>query len=419
MAAPRVSARAGSVAPFEVMDVVRAARERDERVASGDALAPTCHLEVGQPSHPAPRVVRDAARSSLEGPLGYSDALGTPELREAISQWYGRRHDVDVPAERIAVTTGASAGCVLAFCALADPGDTVVASEPGYPCYGAVLRTLGIAVRTVTVDRSTHYRLTGDHLDAAVAGPGDGTRVAAVVVASPSNPTGTVLHEDDLAGLHRWCDRHGVTLVVDEIYHGTSPHRLPTAAAWDDTVVVQSFSKYFCMTGWRLGWLVLPPDLVRPVERLAQNLYLCPPVLAQRAAPAAFDATEELDAHAAVYEANRRTLTEALRAAGVGDIAPAEGAFYVWADMSAWGSSGELSRRWLEEIGVACTPGADFDGVRGGDFVRFSVAGSAGEVAEASSRLGAWLRAHRREPATRSATGDGATGDGATGGGAS
>ncbi len=225
------------------------------------------------------------------------------------------------------------------------------------------------------------------------------TRLDALVVASPSNPTGTVLSDSELGALHRWCAGRDTTLVVDEIYHGTASATSATAAAFDDAVVVQSFSKYFCMTGWRLGWLVLPEELVRPVERLAQNLYLSPHALSQEAAIAAFDACEELDSHASTYQRNRDVVMDALRGCGVEDIAPAQGAFYVWADLSAWGGSGELCRRWLDEIGVACTPGGDFDPPRGERFVRFSVAGSTAEIDTAVRRLTGWLAEHPREVA--------------------
>jgi len=374
------------MAPFEVMDVVRAARERDESRRPGDPT--TCHLEVGQPGHATPAAVRDAARAALDGPLPYTEGLGTPELRARIARFYDERYGVEVDPGRIAVTGGASAGCVLAFLAAFDIGGRVALGEPGYPCYANILDALGIEAVGLPIGADTKYQLTAGALDRA--GPLDG-----VVVASPSNPTGAVMGTEELQGLAGWCRAHDALLLVDEIYHGITDRPVPTAAALDHTVVIQSFSKYFCMTGWRLGWLVVPPELVRPVERLAQNFYLCPPTLSQVAALAAFDATAELDAHAEGYRRNRRVLLAALERAGVDDIAPAEGAFYVWADLGAWGRSGELCGQWLDEIGVACTPGTDFDPRRGEDFVRFSVAGPADEVAEASRRLEAWLVGHR------------------------
>ena len=378
------SRRAERMAAFEVMDVVRQARERD---AHHDGRA-TCHLEVGQPGRPAPRAVIDAAREALERPLGYTDGLGTPELRARIAEHYRHRHDLELDPERVAVTTGASGGCVLAFLAFFDIGDRVGVVQPGYPCYANILEALGVEAVAVPVDSGTGYRPTSAVLDAAAPLQG-------VVVANPSNPTGSVLDAGELDALAAWCDEHGTRLVLDEIYHGIADRPLPTAAGRADAVVVQSFSKYFCMTGWRLGWLVLPEAAVRAVERLAQNLFLAPPTLSQLAAVAAFDATEELDLHARRHRTNRRVLIEMLRAAGVDDIAPAEGAFYVWADLSAWGGSRALCRRWLEELGVAATPGVDFDPARGERYVRFSVAGPTEEVEEAAGRLGPWLQANR------------------------
>ncbi len=390
-AGPTVAARAARIPPFEVMDLVRAARERE---ASPRGPRPVLHLEVGQPSTPAPAAVLEAARAALDGPLTYTDSLGLPQLRERISRWYLDRHGLTVDPGRIAVTSGASAGCVLLTLACFDPGDRVAVMEPGYPCYRHILEVLGVDAVPVPVDASTRYQPTPGALGRA--GPLDG-----VILASPSNPTGTVLTDDELAALADHCADRGVRLVSDEIYAGiTSGRRAPTAASHPGTVVVQSFSKYFCMTGWRLGWLVLPPDLVRPVERLSQNLYLAPPTMAQHAAIAALDDDPELDRHVQRYDTNRRVLADGLRSAGVHGIAPAEGAFYVWADVSGLGDSRDLCRTWLDELAVAATPGVDFDPVRGDRFVRFSVAGTTGEVAEATERLVTWIRAQgpdRRE----------------------
>lgn len=389
------------------MDLVRAARELEAATAAGGPSV--CHLEVGQPSTPPPRTVIDAARRALdsEHPLSYTDSLGLPELRERIARWYGERHGVEVGADRVAVTSGASAGCVLAFLAAFDQGDRVAVVEPGYPCYAHQLRAFGVEVVPVQVGPGDAFLPTPEAMERSVgSGP-----LAGVVAASPSNPTGAVLTPGDLADLHTWCRDRGARLFSDEIYDGIiEGGPAPTAAALEDAVVLQSFSKYFCMTGWRLGWLVLPPELVRPVERLAQNLYLAPPTLSQHAALAAFDATEELDAHVRRYSANRHVLVDALRAAGI-EVAPARGAFYVWADVGPildrvvgeheghavldgpnLDSTG-LCRLWLDELAVAATPGTDFDPHRGGRYVRFSVAGSTDEVAEAARRLGAWLSA--------------------------
>lgn len=381
---------------FEVMDVLAAARRRDARVEGDSSLEPTCHLEVGQPAAPTPPAVLAAAADALGGHLGYTDTAGLTELRSAISEFHARRSGTPALEDRVVVTSGASAGCVLALAAIADPGESVVTFEPGYPCYANIAHALGLATLPVHLDSSTDYRPTPALLDDAADGHGTTSRIAAVVVASPSNPTGTVLDAAELEALANWCDRRGATLVVDEIYHGTAEDELASAAGHDTTVVVQSFSKYFCMTGWRLGWLVLPPHLVRPVERLAQNLYLAPHTLSQHAALAAFDATDDLDALAHRYATNRRILLEALRTAGVTDIAPAVGAFYVWANLGAWGDSADLSRIWLDELGVAVTPGGDFDRVVGDRFVRFSVAGSTETVTDAARRISGWLASDER-----------------------
>jgi aspartate/methionine/tyrosine aminotransferase len=391
---PGVARRAAAIEPFEVMDVLRAARELE--AATGDVPGlPVCHLEVGQPSTPPPAAVLDAARAALDGPLGYSDSLGLDALRRRISRWYANRDATEVAPDRIAVTSGASAGCVLAFLAAFDPGDRVAVVEPGYPCYRHMLAAFGVDAVAVPVGPEQGFRPTPELLDAVL----DGGPLRGLVVATPSNPTGSVLDADELDAVLGWCRRHDVRPVVDEIYHDlVEAPRPPTAASDPSAVVVQSCSKYFCMTGWRLGWLVLPEELVRPVERLAQNLYLSPPTLSQHAALAAFDATDELDANVARYTANRHVLVDALRAAGLDRIAPATGAFYVWVDVGellerVGGDSRSLCRRWLEDLAVAATPGVDFDAARGDRFVRLSVAGSTDEVAEAARRLSRWVDA--------------------------
>lgn len=386
----RVADRA-AIDPFYVMEVIRAARERTE--AGEDVL----HLEVGQPSTGAPRSALAAARAALERPeqLGYTDATGLPELREAIAARYP---EGVVSADQVVVTAGASAGCVLAFLSAFDAGDRVAVTRPGYPCYRQMLRALGVEVIDVPVGPSTGFRLTPDALEAA-------GRIDGVVVASPSNPTGSVLRTAELAALIDWCTRAGVRLVADEIYQGiTYGGGAPSATGWPDAgpIVVNSFSKYYSMTGWRLGWLVLPPELVRPVELLAQNLYISPPTLSQRAALGALEDTDELDAHVLRYAANRDVVLDALTSLGCRHIAPADGAFYAWAEVShLTDDSSQLCRTWLEELGVAATPGIDFDPVEGHRYVRFSFAGSTEEVSSAMSRL---LGAHRSTPPHSGAT---------------
>ncbi len=386
--ARKVASRAG-IAPFYVMQVMKAA---GERAASG---AGVLHLEVGQPSTGAPSPVVDAAVAALRaGPLHYTAADGTGRLRAQIAGWYAERYGVEVDPHRVTVTTGASGACVLAFLASFDAGDRVAVVRPGYPCYRNMLTAFGCEVVDVAVSSATRFQPTPELLDRTVAarGPLDG-----LVVASPSNPTGTMLGAAQLAALGSWCDANDVRLVVDEIYHGiTYDAPAPTVLATSpDAIVVNSFSKYLSMTGWRLGWLVLPPDLVEPVERLAQNLTVAPPTLPQVAALEAFSpvAVTELDAHVARYARNRAVLLEGLAAVGFERIAPSDGAFYLWVDVSEWTDDAEkLCARWLDELALAVTPGIDFDPVDGHRYVRFSFAGSTDDVRAAVERLARWQR---------------------------
>ncbi len=376
-------ARRGRIPPFIVMDVMRAAFERQR--AKGDVL----HLEVGQPSTPAPQGVIAAAKAALdEQTLGYTDALGIPQLRARIAghyqSWYGTR----VPVERIAVTTGSSGAFVLAFLAGFDPGDRVAVAEPGYPCYRNILAALGIEPVPLVTTEASRYQPTIELLE-AVQGPLDG-----LIVASPSNPTGTMLSAGELEALAGYCTARGIRLISDEIYHGiTYGERAASALQFTEhAVVVNSFSKYFSMTGWRLGWAILPEDLSRAGERLAQNLYISPPSLSQHAALAGFDCHDELRANVARYAANRELLLEKLPLAGFERLAPAQGAFYIYADIAGLTNDSEdFCRRMLAETGVATTPGIDFDPGRGHRFMRFSFAGATKDMAEAAERLKAWL----------------------------
>ena len=375
-----------AVAPFYVMEVMRAAEARE---AAG---RPVLHLEVGQPSTPAPAGARRAVAAAIEqDTLGYTGAAGLPALREAIAGWYADRYGLEVPTSQIVVTTGASGSCVLGFLALFEAGQRVAVLEPGYPCYRNDLEVLGIDVVTVPIDHDDGFRPTIDRLESI--GPIDG-----LVVASPSNPTGTVLPAERLAELVRWAARGGIRLVVDEIYHGIAyDMATPTALAFGDQVtVISSFSKYFSMTGWRVGWLVAPPAVAEAVERLAQSLTVAPPTVGQVAAIAAFDCTDELEANVARYRASRDIVLDGLAAIGLDRRAPADGAFYVWTDVSSLGLDSQvLCARWLDELGVATTPGIDFDRTRGRDFVRLSYAGDAADLARAMELLGGWMERHR------------------------
>jgi aspartate/methionine/tyrosine aminotransferase len=380
---PKVANR-GSIAPFIVMDVMRAA---NERAAEGEDVL---HLEVGQPGTPAPLPVLEAARAALISQrLGYTDALGIEPLRKRIAKHYGESYDVEVDWRRVVVTTGSSGAFILAFLAAFDAGDRVALASPGYPAYRNILAALGVEVVNLAAGPETNFQPTPASLDCAGSGLGG------LIVASPSNPTGTMLHRDDLESLVAYAADRGIRLISDEIYHGiTYDERAETALAFtDEAIAINSFSKYFSMTGWRLGWMVLPETLLRSVECLAQNLFISPPTLSQYAGVAAFDCREELDSYVARYALNRELLLKELPKAGFGDLAAAEGAFYLYADVTRMTNDSEaLCGRILAETGVAVTPGVDFDPERGNRFVRFSFAGSYADINEAARRLIAWKR---------------------------
>jgi aspartate/methionine/tyrosine aminotransferase len=376
----KVAAR-GKIPPFIVMEVVRAAAAR--AAAGGDVL----HLEIGQPSTGAPRAVIAAAQAALEREvLGYTEALGVPALRARIARFYRERYGVAVPAERVAVTVGSSGAFLLAFLAAFDAGDRVAVTAPGYPAYRHILRALDIVPVELAVGPATGFQPTVELLERA-------GKLAGLVVASPANPTGSMLSHAQYQALAAHCAACSIRMISDEIYHGISYGAPATTAlaVTADAVVVNSFSKYFSMTGWRLGWMILPDDLVRSVECLAQNLFISAPSLAQHAAIAAFDATDELDANVRRYAANRALLLDELPAAGFRDLAPADGAFYLYADVTHRTNDSEaFCRRLLAETGIAITPGIDFDASRGGRYVRFSFAGATADMAEAARRLKAW-----------------------------
>jgi aspartate/methionine/tyrosine aminotransferase len=376
-------AQRGQIPPFYVMEVMKAAAAR-ERIA-GDVL----HLEVGQPSTPAPAAVRAAAHKALDAArLGYTDATGLPELRERIAQHYGDCYGVTVSPDRIVVTMGASGGFVLAFLAAFDAGDRVAVTQPGYPCYRNTLEAFGVEAVPIPVGPETRFVPTSRLLDQA-------GRLDGLVLASPANPTGTALTTDELSGLATYCRANGIRLIADEIYHGIEyGEQVPTALSVEpDAVVLPSFSKYFSMTGWRLGWMVAPTELIQPVERLAQNLFIAPPTLSQHAAIAAFDVTDELDVNVARYAENRRVLIDALGAVGLDHFASPDGAFYFYIDVShLTDNSQDLCRSWLDDLGVACTPGIDFDPELGHRYMRLSYSESTADIVEAAGRITAWVR---------------------------
>lgn len=375
------------VPPFAVMDILAAANAR--RAAGASVL----NLCAGEPSTGASEVVRQRAAELLAGgDLGYTESMGSPALREAIAGHYRRWYDVEVDPARVAVTTGSSGGFMLAFLAAFDVGDRVALARPGYPAYANILAALGCEVVDLDCGPETRYQPTVEMV-AALDPPVDG-----LIVAGPANPTGTLIDPAALAELTAWCSEHGVRLISDEIYHGiTYPASdgpgAATVAASPDAVVVNSFSKYWAMTGWRLGWLLLPEDLAAPVDALAGNVALCPPALAQHAGVAAFspEGYAAARANVAQYAQSRRLVLDRLPELGWSRVAPADGAFYVYADVSATSlRSPDWCARALDEAGVALTPGTDFDPAHGADWVRLSFASSPAMVAEAVDRIVAW-----------------------------
>ena len=368
---------------FVVMDVMREANAR--QAAGGDII----HMEVGQPGTPAPRLVREAVAQAMgRSALGYTDALGLPELRERIARHYREAYDVNVSPGRIVVTTGSSAGFVLAFLALLDPGDGLALPQPGYPCYRQIARVLGL--KPIYVQARAESRFMPHPDDVARAFGERGAR--ALLLASPANPTGAMLSAADL---ERLVNATSGWFISDEIYHGlTYSGPAPTALSFSqDAIIINSFSKYYSMTGWRIGWMVVPESLARVFERLTQNLYIAPPTISQAGALAAFDAVEELEAYKAVYAQNRAMLLEELPRAGLDKLAPADGAFYLYADVrNLTDDSESFVQRILKETGVAITPGVDFDHEEGRHFVRFSYAGPFADMREAARRLRAWMK---------------------------
>ena len=369
------------------MDVWLAAAQRQR--SHGDLV----NLSAGQPSAGAPAAVLAAAEQALRtSPLGYTVALGIPELREAIAHSYAGRYCLDVGADDVVLTTGSSGGFLLTFLACFDAGARVAIASPGYPCYRNILSALGCEVVEIECGAQTRFQPTAAmiaELDPPVQG---------VIVASPANPTGTVIEPGELAAIAEWCDEHGVRLISDEVYHGlVYPGAPTTSCAWQtsrNAVVVNSFSKYFAMTGWRLGWLLVPAELRRAVDCLTGNFTICPPVLPQYAAVAAFtpEAIAEAEGHLHHYATNRETLIAGLRQLGLTRLAPADGAFYVYADISDFTSDSlRFCERLLEETGLAIAPGVDFDTLRGNSFVRLSFAGPSADIDEALRRLGPWL----------------------------
>jgi aspartate/methionine/tyrosine aminotransferase len=368
--------RRSEVDPFIVMDVMEAAAQAE---AAGRHII---HMEVGQPGTPAPEAARKALAEAMEaGPLGYTVALGLPALRKRIAALYGELHGIDLSPDRVVITSGSSGGFILAFTALFDTGDRVALGAPGYPSYRQILSALDLVPVDIETRPEDRFQPVPGNLPADIKG---------LIVASPANPSGTMLDRPALEALIGAAAARGASFVSDEIYHGLDYGFRPVSALeiTDDAYVINSFSKYYSMTGWRCGWMVVPEDHVRAVERLAQNLFICPPHASQIAALAAMDCADELDANVAVYAKNRDMMLKELPEAGFDRIAPPDGAFYIYADVSAFtDDSRAFAADILKEAGVAVTPGLDFDKSRGHATIRFSYARSTEDIAEGLARL--------------------------------
>ena len=373
----------GKLPPFIVMDVMKASAERE---ATG---ADVLHLEVGQPSTSAPKKVLEAAKLAITNDnLGYTVAFGLPELRERITRHYKLWYGVDISIDRVAVTNGSSAAFVLSFMASFNPGDRVAMVAPGYPAYRNILNALGIETIELQANLEHRFQPTISLLK-KIKG-----NIEGLIIASPSNPTGTMIDKRLMKELADYCKYEGIRLISDEIYHGITYGKASVSSLEIDpqSLVINSFSKYFSMTGWRLGWMIVPDDLIRPMECLSQNLFISAPTHSQLAAIAAFDSYDDAEANIKRYARNRSILMNELPSAGISNFAPADGAFYIYADVSnLTNSSNKFCKDMLNDIGVACTPGLDFDPLRGGSNIRLSFAGSEPDIVEACKRLKNWL----------------------------
>nr|WP_319948418.1 aminotransferase class I/II-fold pyridoxal phosphate-dependent enzyme [uncultured Shimia sp.] len=378
------NSRRGEVDPFIVMDVMEAARQAE---AAGRHII---HMEVGQPSTAAPKAARDALTETMQSDaLGYTVALGLPALRQRIAKLYGDWYDVDLDPNRVIVTPGSSGAFLLAFSALFDAGDSVAIGAPGYPSYRQILKALSLnPVDLQTAPENRLQPVPDDFAELDVQG---------LMVASPANPTGTMLDKTAMTALIDATHAKGAAFISDEIYHGIEYEAKAVTALemTNDCYVINSFSKYFSMTGWRAGWMVVPEDHVRLIERLAQNMFICAPHVSQVAALATMDCDDELRGNLAVYTRNRQMMIEGLPKAGFTKFAPPDGAFYVYVDVSDFtNDSRQFARDILDEVGVAVTPGLDFDPIRGAGTLRFSYARSSQDIADGLDRLARFMRTH-------------------------
>ncbi len=378
------SRRSAAVQPFIVMDMFR---EANALAAVGHDVL---HMSAGQPAGGPPQKVVEAAREALNGAyLGYTDSLGLPVLRERIARHYGETYGVEIDPGRVVVTTGSSGAFILSFLACFDDGNKVGLTVPGYPAYSNIMSALDIEVTSIEVDARNRWAPTPEQISKACE-----NGLSGLLLASPANPTGTMVTPDNLAAISRTCAARNIWFISDEIYHGLN-YEMPQATALTsnaDAIIINSFSKYYCMTGWRIGWMIVPESLIRPVECLAQSLFISPPTLSQYAAVAAFDATEELEQRKAQYRQNRDFLLRELPGLGLGNLSPADGAFYLYADVAnLTNDSFSFAQAMLKEAHVAVSPGADFDADRGNRFLRLSFAGSMEHMEMAVERLARWL----------------------------
>jgi len=385
ISAPLGPSSRSAVEPFLAMDVMSSATRLE---AEGRTIV---HMEVGQPGSPAPAPVLRLAREVLEdGRLGYTEAVGIRPLRERIARHYLDTYSIQVPVERIMITTGSSGGFNLTFLGAFDPGARVALASPGYPAYRNILAAFGLQAVDIPIGPASDWILTAE----LIAEEHAREKLDGVLIASPANPTGTMASADQLRQICEFCSHAGIRLISDEIYHGlTYGEPAETALRFqDEAIVINSFSKYYCMTGWRVGWMVLPDNMVRPLERLAQSLFISVPELSQRAAVGAFDASEELEAVKAGYARNREFLLQHMPRLGFDEILPVDGAFYIYASVAPFtNDSLDFARRMLEEAGVAATPGLDFDRERGNRYMRFSFAGTHEAMHQGIERLEGWL----------------------------
>ncbi len=372
------------VSPFIVMDIMREANELE---AKGKNII---HMEVGQPSTSAPRrALRTAREVLLKERLGYTEALGDIDLRRKISQFYSARYDLEIDVNRIIVTTGASGGLQLAFLSLFDAGERVALTEPCYPGYRNMLSSMNIGIEKLSIGPECDFRLNVEILEKM------SKRIDGLIMSSPGNPTGSMTSAKQFELIVSWCQENQVKLISDEIYHGIEYEEPAiTAVNFDsDSIVINSFSKYFSMTGWRLGWMIVPESMIRTIERLAQNLFISPPTISQLAAISSLDCLEELNQTVARYKKNRELMMSRLPQCGLDKFAPIDGAFYAYADISALADNSEVfAREMLREIGVAITPGIDFDRANGMKYVRFCFSGLTEEINEAMDRLSNWVK---------------------------